>query len=202
MFSVLALKKVKIKEVRGRAKWTERLRITQQFKRQAIKDMKWGAKFTLLGSKWNSPSRAVPTCSLSEACHSRFLPEARFSIYSHLLCCLIFFQERLQLPPPLEALKLLFSKPQTITDFHQLATPVTAYCSLYQSPLPTWRDCVGLQTWLAQHLVFKDLMLNFFIQVKFSLLLASVIFSTFLGFCLTSYKWALQKWRCDYGLLH
>lgn len=52
-----------------------------------------------------------------------FLPEATSSIYFHFLCCLIYFQERLQVPAPLEALKFLFSKPQAITDKISITLP-------------------------------------------------------------------------------
>lgn len=71
--------------------------------------------------------------------------------------------------------------------FHPLAMLVTAYCSLCLSPFPAWRGLWGYTpSWHVFSIQRRDA--EFFIWLKFSLLLAPVIFSIFLGLCLSSHK--------------
>lgn len=71
--------------------------------------------------------------------------------------------------------------------FHPLAMLVTAYCSLCQSLLPAWR---GSQSYTPGWHTFRIQRCDaeFFIWLKFSLLLAPMIHSIFLGLCLSSHK--------------
>lgn len=72
-------------------------------------------------------------------------------------------------------------------NFHPLATLVTAYCSLCQPPLPAWRGSRGYAlSWHTFSIQRRDA--EFFIWVKFSLLLAPMIFPISLGLCLSSHK--------------
>lgn len=71
--------------------------------------------------------------------------------------------------------------------FHPLAMLVTAYCCLCQSPFPAQRGLWGYTpSWHTLSIQRHDA--EFFIWLKFSLLLAPMTFSVFLGLCLSSHK--------------
>lgn len=115
MFSVFTLKKKKAgTEQNGQKDWG----LPNNLKARQLN--MWNGELNslccLLGSKQNSLSWAAQTRSLSEARHSRDSFQKLHLPYILFLCRLIYFQERLQLPASLEALKFLFSKPQAITD--------------------------------------------------------------------------------------
>lgn len=160
--------------------------------------MKQGAKLALLFA-WKYAEQSLSGCSGLQRLWSmpwqRFLPEAASSIHFHFLCCLIYFQERLQLPASPEALKFLFFKSQAITAKISISLP----CWLQLIALFTHHHAskaerlCGVMHLAGIAFTIQRPNAEFFIRVKFSLLLAPMVFSTFLGFCLSSPQLSSSK---------
>jgi len=117
----------------------------------------------LPGSKRNSPSRAPQTRSLSEAATAE-TPSRSYTFLTVSLSLLPDLLSR-EITTPCISQGFEVSVRKTTgnhrQNFHQRAPLVTAYCSLYPSPLPRRRGCAGLRGRLAPHLPFGDLTLHF-----------------------------------------
>lgn len=149
----------------------------------------------LLGSKQNSLSRAAQTRSLSEACHSRDSFQKLHLPYILTFSAAWFTFKRDYNSLHLSRLWSFYSQNHRQSQTKFLSTCHAGYSLLLSLPI-TASNVKGLRRVMrpagtAFSIQRSDA--EFFIQVKFSLLLAPMIFSTFLGLCLSSHKWALKK---------
>lgn len=155
----------------------------------------------LLGSKQNSPLWAAQTYSLSEVCHNSDSFQKL-----HLPYIFTFFAAWFTFKRDYKSLHLLRLWSFYSQNHRQSQTKFPSPCHAGYSlllPLPiTISSMEGLCGVMhpagAFHIQRPDA--EFFIQIKFSLILVPMTFLAFLGLCPSSHEWEPQNWRPACGV--